>query len=192
MIGTIIAVLLGQQAPASRRTARRRATAPPEYPPSVSTTTAGSRMPSAVALPTIVMAGIGRTALLTYCCFVPLPKRRTVGLSVAGPGGLLESGPELPTGLSRPLAGAFIEYLGNGPSIRSQRFPHQLHASSPTTGAYAPTSNASTAILRTTADAGSERRANRPASSLEPVGHVLTCNVIGRSGMGVGFHAERR
>jgi len=51
---------------------------------------------------------------------------------------------------------------------------------------------ASTAILRRMADAGSERSANRPASSRERVGHVLTCNVMGRSGMGVGFQAERR
>jgi len=49
-----------------------------------------------------------------------------------------------------------------------------------------------TAILRTMAEAGRERRANLPASSRERVGHVLTCNVMGRSGMGVGFHAARR
>jgi len=52
-------------------------------------------------------------------------------------------------------------------------------------------SNASTAILCTMADAGRERSATRPASSRERVGHVLTCNVMGRFGMGVGFHAAR-
>ena len=57
---------------------------------------------------------------------------------------------------------------------------------------YASALNASTAILRTIADAGNARSANRPAKSLERVGHVLTCSVIGRSGMGVGFHIARR
>ena len=57
---------------------------------------------------------------------------------------------------------------------------------------YVPGLNASTAILRTIADAGSARSANRPARSRERVGHVLTCNVMGRCGMGVGFHTARR
>lgn len=53
-------------------------------------------------------------------------------------------------------------------------------------------SKASTAIRRTKADVGSERTANRPASSRERVGHVLTCSVMGRFGIGVGSHSARR
>lgn len=53
-------------------------------------------------------------------------------------------------------------------------------------------SKASTAMRRTMADVGSERTANRPASSRERVGHVLTCSVMGRFGIGVGSHSARR
>ena len=44
---------------------------------------------------------------------------------------------------------------------------------------------------RTIADAGSARRASRPASSRERVGQVFTCKVIGRCGIGVGSFAMR-
>jgi hypothetical protein len=56
---------------------------------------------------------------------------------------------------------------------------------------YVPAFKASIAMLRTIADAGSARSASRPASSRDRVGHVLTCNVMGRCGMGVGFQAAR-
>lgn len=73
--------------------------------PGVSTASATSRIPSAVVLPNDRDGGAGRTDPLSYCCLVPLPGRWTVRRSVAGPGGLVESGPELDTELSRPHAG---------------------------------------------------------------------------------------
>ena len=68
-------VLLGQQAEAFRRTARRCATAPPDTRPAARPPR--SRMPSAVALSTIMIAGPGRAAPLSYWCLAPLPERQT-------------------------------------------------------------------------------------------------------------------
>ena len=102
-------------------------------------------MPSAVALSTIVMAGGGRTAPLSYRCLVPLPGRR---LSGAGPGGLVESGPELHTELSPPSAGVHRISWQQGRYPKSVAFaPNATHCRC-TSARMLVVSNVSTASFR--------------------------------------------
>ena len=111
--------------PASRRTARRRATALPDTRPA----SRPLRPPLESHRPwpsrRFVMAGAGRTAPLSYCCLVPLPGRQTVR---SRPRWSRRIRTRIAHGIVTATRGCSWNPLATGPSSEVSGFRTERHA----------------------------------------------------------------